>query len=1032
MTSMGNRSGDSSELRQHATPVVVAIDDDPLILLATAKALVSGGMICHTAVTGEAGLRLIREREPDLVLLDILLPGEDGFTICQEIRRTWSPEELPVIMVTGLEDLKSIKAAYESGANDFLTKPLHWTHLPYRIWHVLQANREIIEHKRSEEALRQSQESFASLFEHAVLGLYRTSPEGQILMANQALCDIFGYDSCEDLAQCNLENNPTYDIAGFREELAEKSRVTGFESIWTRPNGKTVMVRENARAVHDVAGNLMYFEGIVEDITERKRSEEALLTSEKKFTKIFQMSPDAIDLTRTSDGVSLALNNSYTKLYGYTPEEFIGHSTLPGDLGCWVNQEDRDRHIAILKEHGEVLGFETLARRKDGSNFIAQISSSVIEIDGEAYNLSITRDITERQALQEELEKNKNLLRQVLDTLPIPVYCKDQEERYSLTNRTFQKFMGLTEQDFLGKTSFDISPPLLRELYRQSDRLLLETGKTLQYETMVEAAIGLRKIVVTKNVMRNPSGELIGLVGAFLDITERKLAEEKLRESEEEYRQLVWDMQVGVLLQGPQAEILLSNPKALELLGLSEDQLLGKTSFDPEWNVIHEDGSPFPGSTHPVPQAIASRHPVREIVMGVYRPTTGNRVWLSVDAETQLSEDGTVRQVVCTFIDITERKQAEEEKVKLQAQLQQAQKMESLGILAGGVAHDMNNVLGAILGMASANIDAQAEGSPAYRAFDTISKAAVRGGKMVKSLLSFARQSPADERELDMNAILREEVRMLERTTLSKIRLEMDLESELRLIRGDASALTHAFMNLCVNAVDAMPDRGTLTLRSRNVDNDWIEVMVEDTGTGMPKEILEKAMDPFFTTKAVGKGTGLGLSMVYSTVKAHKGQLEIKSVPGQGTRVRLRFPSCEVAAHAIESATEPRFEFTHGKLTVLLVDDDAMIQSSLLELLAVLGHNATGVYSGEEALAKLETGLNPDVVMLDMNMPGLGGSGTLPRLRALRPTLPVLLATGRVDQAALNLIEAYPFVTLLSKPFSMEELQQHFERIGRS
>ena len=177
---------------------------------------------------------------------------------------------------------------------------------------------------------------------------------------------------------------------------------------------------------------------------------------------------------------------------------------------------------------------------------------------------------------------------------------------------------------------------------------------------------------------------------------------------------------------------------------------------------------------------------------------------------------------------------------------------------------------------------------------------------MVKSLLNFARQSPTEEHELDMNAILREEVELLERTTLAKIRLEMDLASDLRPILGDASALTHAFMNLCVNAVDAMPENGTLTLRTRNVDNDWIEVLVEDTGTGMPREVLEKAMDPFFTTKGVGKGTGLGLSMVYSTVKAHRGQIEIQSEPGQGTRVRMRFPACEPMVRPSEPAVEPQ------------------------------------------------------------------------------------------------------------------------------
>ena len=364
-----------------------------------------------------------------------------------------------------------------------------------------------------------------------------------------------------------------------------------------------------------------------------------------------------------------------------------------------------------------------------------------------------------------------------------------------------------------------------------------------------------------------------------------------------------------------------------------------------------------------------------------------------------------------------------------QAQLLQSQRMESLGALAGGVAHDMNNVLGAILVTASAHIESQPEGSPAYRAFETISKAAARGGTMVKSLLNLARRNPAEQHELDMNAILLEEVHLLERTTLARVHLDLDLAKDLPWIRGDSSALTHAFMNLCVNAVDAMPENGTLSIRTRTVDPDWVEVALEDTGSGMAKEVLEKATEPFFTTKGVGKGTGLGLSMVYSTVKAHRGQLDIQSEPGQGTRVQMRFPVClDGPPAAPVQRAEPQ-ACAHRGFQVLLVDDDELIQDSMQTSLEILGHQVSIAPSGEEALAMLESGFQPDVVILDMNMPGIGGAGTLPRLRALRPDLPVLLATGRADQAALNLVAAHPKVTLMSKPFSMRELQQNLQNV---
>ena len=251
----------------------------------------------------------------------------------------------------------------------------------------------------------------------------------------------------------------------------------------------------------------------------------------------------------------------------------------------------------------------------------------------------------------------------------------------------------------------------------------------------------------------------------------------------------------------------------------------------------------------------------------------------------------------------------------------------------------------------------------------------------------------------------------------------MDLDPGLKLIRGDAGALTHAFMNVCVNAVDAMSGDGTLTLRTRNLGPDRIEVQAQDTGTGMPKEILGKALDPFFTTKEVGKGTGLGLSIVYSTVKNHHGEMELQSEPGKGTCVIMRFPALEVPSQPTEAYGATGSLSRMGSLDVLLVDDDELIQSSMQGMLQRLGHRVTLARRGEEALALLAAGLNPEVVILDVNMPGLGGAGTLPRLRALRPSLPVLLATGRADQTAQDLVQGHPFVTLLSKPFGMKELQ---------
>jgi len=507
-----------------------------------------------------------------------------------------------------------------------------------------------------------------------------------------------------------------------------------------------------------------------------------------------------------------------------------------------------------------------------------------------------------------------------------------------------------------------------------------------------------------------------------VEVRQRRHTGQALQASEARYRSILNASPDAITIADLQRRILMASPMALKFAGCTrEDQLVGRMLLE---FVAPEDRT----------RAMATIAGMFQGVMAgpsEYRCLRNDGSILEVEANVEFIRDaeGAPTSLVLVVRDITERRRLEQERRLLQAQLNQAQKMESLGSLAGGVAHDMNNVLGAILGMASLHRAQAPPGSDLERGLATITRAAERGGTMVKSLLNLARQSPAEAQELDLNALLREEVRLLEHTTLSQVRLELDLAPGLRPMRGDAAALTHAFMNLCVNAVDAMAGSGTLTLRTRNVDPAQVEVQVQDTGCGMPAEVMEKALDPFFTTKGVGKGTGLGLPIVYSTVKAHQGTLELQSEPGQGTLVRVRFPSCVPAA-----PPDPLPEALPGSgqepLSVLLVDDDELVRGSIQALLEALGHRVTVAVSGEEALALVT--LEPDVVILDLNMPGLGGGGTLPRLRAVHPQVPILLATGRSDQTALDLVDAYRHVTLLAKPFGLQELRRQLDLIPGS
>jgi PAS domain S-box-containing protein len=535
------------------------------------------------------------------------------------------------------------------------------------------------------------------------------------------------------------------------------------------------------------------------------------------------------------------------------------------------------------------------------------------------------------------------------------------------------------------------------------------------------------QLISSFEIMAGSLSEQFKNVRQAKDLLEQRVLERtrELRESEEKFRTVADFTYDWEGWEGPDGELLYCSPSCERITGHKPEAF----KADPGLleRMIHPDDLPkwkaHHAKVHPKEELRKSgRNQAEELDVRILR-MDGNTRWIGHTCHAIFDASGQFRGRRISNRDITDRKELEQ-------QLHQSQKLESLGILAGGVAHEMNNVLAAILGLASLHQELQPEGSTLQRAFKTITDACTRGRDVVRSLLVFARHDLVEEKPLDLNVLVEEDMQLLSRTTMAQVRIELDLAPELHPIRGDASALSHALMNLCLNAVDAMPANGTLTLRTRNVDADWVELQVEDTGCGMSKEILDRAMDPFFTTKDPGKGTGLGLSVAHTTVTAHHGQMELQSEPGRGTRVLLRFPACPAVPTETTVVPTTPPAVPPAILKVLLVDDDELIQSSMQGLLEILGHTTESALSGEEALTKLRDGFRPDLVILDMNMPGLSGAETLPRIRTLQPVVPVLLATGRADQAAQALVDANPLVTLLPKPFGVQELRAGLQAVG--
>lgn len=514
------------------------------------------------------------------------------------------------------------------------------------------------------------------------------------------------------------------------------------------------------------------------------------------------------------------------------------------------------------------------------------------------------------------------------------------------------------------------------------------------------------------------------MIAIVEDIDERKRAEEALASSEARFRSLFESMIEGVAIhdlvydaRGSAVDyrIVDVSPAFARHTGLKREAVLGRLASE-----LYGAGAP--PFLEVYAQVASSGKPC---VFEEYFAPMGKHFRISVFSP----KHGTFATI---FEDITEQRRNEEERRRLEAEVQHAQKLESLGVLAGGVAHDMNNVLQAIQGMASVLRAKLAGDAALVSGLDIILSASNRGRDLVKNLTDFARKGLQGPQLLDLNQLVRKEVELLQHTTLQRIGLLMELDPDLPRIQGDPSALSNALMNLCVNALDAMPDKGSLAFRSRRQADGLVELEIEDSGEGMAPEVLARATEPFYTTKPIGKGTGLGLSGVYGTMKAHGGSMEIRSEPGKGTTVSLRFPACQATVETEPGAAPEASREASARLRILLVDDDELIRDSFPDLMNILGHTVVhAASSGTEALACLEGGLEVDAVILDQNMPGLSGLETLERLRLSRPALPVVLCTGHLDEEAQARLQAVPHARTLMKPYSIKDIRPLLADVAR-
>jgi len=669
------------------------------------------------------------------------------------------------------------------------------------------------------------------------------------------------------------------------------------------------------------------------------------------------------------------------------------------------------------------------------------------------------------------LPKDAEFLEQVLNNAQVAIVITDNDHKIEYVNPEFTRIFGYTAEEAIGKHTYDLIVPeeFRIELEQLSERW--EKWERSEYETIRRTKDGRRIHVLIRVSPIIIDGKRVGGFGFFSNISKRKRAQEELqkahdelemrvemrteelkranekreaeirerkriemalRESEEGYRTVIESCNDGVsIIQGKRH--LYVNQKFAEIHGYeSPHEIIGK-SLD---EFVHPDDLQWV-------QDLAIRRQKGEPVANKYELKAlrkdGTHVYLE-NSVTKTIYRG--KPVSLSYLrDITDRKRAEEEKIRLEAQLLQAQKMEAIGTLAGGIAHNFNNLLMSIQGNTSLMLLNTPPDHPHYERLTNIEQSVQSGSKLTSQLLGYARGGRYEVKPISINRIITDTSATFAMTR-KDITLHHDLDNTLAGVKADCGQIEQVILNIYVNAAEAMPHGGDLCITTRNIPHTeitgksytikpgtYILLTIQDTGIGMDKATQAKVFDPFFTTKGLAKGTGLGLASVYGIMKAHGGYIDVESQKGHGTTFFLYLPASK---ETIREEGSPAVTIETGKETILLVDDEEIILDVGEALLTSLGYTVLTAQGGKEAITTLRSSLPsspPDLVILDMIMPGMGGGETYDRMKELFPTIKVLLSSGySIDGQAKEILKR-GCNGFLQKPFTLGELSKAIREV---
>lgn len=895
---------------------------------------------------------------------------------------------------------------------------------------------DLTELKQAVEGLQRSEGRFRQLAEDIPTIVYVLEPDevGTVSYLSPQIVEVLGYP-------LDAYNEPSFfldrvlhpeDRDAVLADIARNNAGERTVSVYRcmAADGRIVWFEDYAVPCLDERGRVVEVRGFMLDVTEKKLSEDRLAEAEERYRRLVEELPLVTYLSAANDLSSLEyMSPQIEEMLGYPVEKWTSD---PEFFLNTVHPDDREQVVGEIQQN--IAGVAMTSRYRmiasDGREvWVEDVSIPELDADGRVTAVrGFLMDVTERVRIEQEQRAAEERYRSLAEEIPAVIYVGKSDALGTVT------YISPRIVDILGYPLESWGDPVffLDSVLHPDDRdtLLAAIARNVAGEPSActyrcRAADGRIVWFYDEAIPHfDERGQVAEVRGCMIDITEEKRAQELHAEAERRFQQFV--ERLPLVVYSDRADELCTStyvsPQVTTLLGYMPEEWLARPELFHE--ILHPDDRERVLAEH------AEWHARGGGYQSEYRliARDGRTVWVRDQAVIVDDPASSERRAEGFWLDITERKRAEQDLRKRDEQLFQAQKMEAIGRLAGGVAHDFNNLLTIIRGYVDFLLSDASLGPSTHSSLLEIDVATDRAVALTRQLLAFSRRQVLEPANLDLSKVLAELHSMLRRLIGEDIELEIRSEPSLPVVRADHSQIVQVLMNLAVNARDAMPRGGRLTIEARNVlaqgdgegtdatQSRYVALIVSDTGVGMDDATLKRAFEPFFTTKEQGKGTGLGLATVKEIVTQNRGRVEVESTLGRGTTFTILLPAVEGRHDSHEESPDPESQ-GRGTETILVVEDDPNVRRLIRAALIRAGYAVLEAAGAAEALALVHDAARFDLLLTDVVMPGMSGRALAEEVALIRPGVPVLYMSGYADDDILHHGVQRSEMAFIQKPF---------------